>query len=103
MKAKSKCIFLFGYGRFDQQSETVSFILAKEFANNNTVYYIDYPFTTKDVFKSKQSQTYKVRKKAFKGVNNGIIETNIPNLKILIIPPLWSIHFLPEGKLYRKL
>jgi teichuronic acid biosynthesis glycosyltransferase TuaH len=103
MKAKSKCIFLFGYGRFDQQSETVSFILAKEFANNNTVYYIDYPFTTKDVFRSQQSQPHKVRKKAFKGVNNGIIETNMPNLKILIIPPLWSIHFLPEGKLYRKL
>jgi glycosyltransferase involved in cell wall biosynthesis len=104
MRAKSKCIFLFGYGRFDQQFESVSFILAKEFAkNNNRVYYIDYPFTTKDAFRSKGSEGYRIREKAFKGENNGIIDTSIPNLKIVVVPPLWSIHFLPEGKLYRML
>jgi glycosyltransferase involved in cell wall biosynthesis len=104
MKTKSKCIFIFGYGRFDQQFESVSFILAKEFAkNNNKVYYIDYPFTTRDALRAKGSENYEVRKKAFKGFNNGIIETNTPNLKILVVPPLWSVHFLPEGKIYRAL
>lgn len=104
MDAKNKCIFLFGYGRFDQQFESVSFILAKEFAkNNNKVYYIDYPFTSKDVLRSKNTESYKIREKAFKKKNRGIIETSFPNLKIVVIPPLWSIHFLPEGKLYRLL
>lgn len=104
MKAKSKCIFLFGYGRFDQQFESVSFILAKEFAkNNNKVYYIDYPFTAKDAFRSKQTEGYKKREKAFKGENNGIIGTELANLKIVVVPPLLSLHFLPEGKLYRLL
>jgi glycosyltransferase involved in cell wall biosynthesis len=104
MKAKSKCIFLFGYGRFDQQFESVSFILAKEFAkNNNKVYYIDYPFTAKDAFRSKQTEGYKKREKAFKGENNGIIGTELANLKIVVVPPLLSLHFLPEGKLYRRL
>lgn len=104
MKAINKCIFLFGYGRFDQQFESVSFILAREFAkNNNRVFYIDYPFTTKDALRAKNSESYKAREKAFKGINNGIIETEIPNLKILVVPPLWSIHFLPEGRLYRLL
>lgn len=104
MKTDSKCILLFGYGRFDQRFETVSYILAKELAKkNNKVYYIDYPFTTKDVIRSKKTESYRVREKAFKGDNNGIIETSIPNLKIVVLPPLWSIHFLPEGKLYRKL
>jgi glycosyltransferase involved in cell wall biosynthesis len=104
MKTKSKCIFIFGYGRFDQQFESVSFILAREFAkNNNKVYYIDYPFTTRDALRSKGSENYEVRKKAFKGLNNGIIETDTPNLKIVVVPPLWSVHFLPEGKIYRGL
>jgi teichuronic acid biosynthesis glycosyltransferase TuaH len=104
MKTKRKCIFLFGYGRFDQRFESVSFILAKEFAKNgNKVYYIDYPFTTKDAFRSRNSESYQIRKSAFKTKTYGILDTDVPNLKIIVIPPLWSIHFLPEGKLYRKL
>lgn len=104
MNQTNKCIFIFGYGRFDQQFESVSFILAREFAkNNNKVFYIDYPFTTKDALRAKNTDGYKLREKAFQGVNNGIIETMIPNLKILVVPPLWSLHFLPEGKLYRRL
>lgn len=103
MQVKNKCIFLFGYGRFDKVYESVSFILAKEFAKNNTVYYIDYPFTTRDVMRSKNTEQYRVRKDAFRGKNDGILETSNPNLKIVILPPLYSIHFLPEGKLYRML
>jgi len=104
MKTKSKCIFIFGYGRFDQQFESVSFILAREFAkNNNRVYYIDYPFTTKDAYQAKKSESYKIRELAFKRMNNGVIETDMPNFKIVVVPPLWSLHFLPEGKLYRLL
>lgn len=95
---------MFGYGRFDQQFESVSFILAKEFAkNNNTVYYLDYPFTTKDAWRARNTEAYRIREQAFKGVRNGVIDTELPNLKIVVVPPLWSIHFLPEGRLYRKL
>jgi glycosyltransferase involved in cell wall biosynthesis len=104
MQANNKTIFLFGFSRFDHQYESVSFILAKEFAkNNHTVYYIDYPFTSKDAIKLKQTEAYKVRKDAFAGKNDGIIKTSIPNLNILIVPPLYSLHFLPEGKIYRTL
>lgn len=104
MMKTSRCIFLFGYGRFDQQFESVSFILAKEFAkNNHQVYYIDYPYTTKDALRSKKTESYKRREDAFKGKNNCIIETGIPNLRIAVVPPLASIHFLPEGFIYRRL
>jgi hypothetical protein len=53
--------------------------------------------------RSKKTEQYKIRKEAFEGKNNGIIKTSNPNLKIVIVPPLYSIHFLPEGKLYRTL
>lgn len=104
MQATKKCIFLFGYGRFDLVYESVSYILAKEFAKKNyRVYYIDYPFTTKDAHRLKNSESYKIRQQAFKGENNGIIDTDLPNLKIVIVPPLLSLNFLPEGKIYRWL
>src|SRR6476620_3029739 len=104
MQANNKTIFLFVFSRFDHQYKSVSFILAKVFAkNNHTVYYIDYPFTSKDAIKLKQTEAYKVRKDAFAGKNDGIIKTSIPNLNILIVPPLYSLHFLPEGKIYRTL
>jgi teichuronic acid biosynthesis glycosyltransferase TuaH len=104
MRPTKKCIFIFGYGRFDQQFESVSFILAKEFAKNeHRVYYIDYPFTTKDTIRSKNSESYKIRAEAFEGKNNGILETEIKNLKIVVVPPLLSLHFLPEGTIYRML
>src|SRR5215208_3203978 len=103
MQVKNKCLFILGYGKFDQQFESVSFILAREFAkNNNTVYYIEYPFTFRDVMRLKKTRQYKIREEAFKGINYGIIETDLPNLKIVVVPPLLSIHFLPEGKLYRR-
>jgi len=104
MKTKSNCIFIFGYGRFDQQFESVSFILAREFAKNNkAVYYIDYPFTAKDAVRSRKTESFRLREKAFKKINNGLIETDMPNFKIVVVPPLWSLHFLPEGKIYRLL
>lgn len=104
MKTNSRCIFLLGFGKFDHPYETASFMLAKEFAkNNHRVYYIEYPFTVKDIHKLKNSDRYKIRKDAFMGKNDGIIETSDQNLKIVVIPPLLSIHFLPESKLYRRL
>lgn len=104
MKTDSKCIFILGFGKFDHPYETASFTLAKEFAkNNHKVYYIEYPFTIKDIYGLKKSNRYQVRKEAFRGKNNGILETPDKNLKIVIVPPLLSIHFLPEGKIYRRL
>lgn len=104
METEKKCIFLFGYGRIDKEYESVSLILAKELAKKgHKVYYIDYPFTTIDVLRLKKTDQYKLRKASFEGKNNGIIDTEDPNLKLVIVPPLLSIHFLPEGKLYRWL
>ncbi|HEU0109750.1 MAG TPA: glycosyltransferase [Flavisolibacter sp.] len=100
----SKCIFILGATRFDAQYESTSFILAKQFAkNNNTVYYIEYPYTSIDAIRLRNTPEFEKRKKAIAGENNGIIDINIPNLNIVVIPPLLSIHFLPEGRLYRWL
>jgi len=104
MQNTKKCIFILGATRFDSQYESTSYTLAKEFEKNgHTVYYIEYPYTWIDSYRLRSAPEFKKRKEYFKGKDHGIIRTEINNLSIVVIPPLPSIHFLPEGFIYRKL
>jgi teichuronic acid biosynthesis glycosyltransferase TuaH len=99
----SRCIIILGATRFDAQYESTSYNLAKEFAKTHTVYYIEYPFTIADKLKPKNKHQFQLRKAAIAGENEGVIGSGTANLNIVILPPLLSVHFLPEGRLYRKL
>jgi teichuronic acid biosynthesis glycosyltransferase TuaH len=102
MKQK-KSIFFFGITRFDAPVESTSYTLAKELAKNgNQVFYIEYPYTLADKIKQSKTSEFRLRKKALVE-NDGIIESGTPGLYIVALPTVLSIHFLPEGKLYRKL
>ena len=101
MELKNKTIFFLGTTKFDGKDQSTSFSIAKQLAKNNSVYYIDYPFTLKDYFIFKESDQIKFRKSYFSLFSNGVISTDDPNFKIVIIPPLLSINFLPEGPIYR--
>lgn len=98
---KNKHIFILGTAKFDAEVETTSFTIARHLAKENFVYYIDYPFTTRDCIRLRQTEAYKKRKPYFNTSSNGIIESAIPNLSIVISPPVYSINFLPEGKIFR--
>ena len=100
--SQQKCIFFFGITRFDAPVESTSYTLAKKLAENNQVYYIEYPFTFFDKLKYSQSAAFKLRIKSLSN-NKGIISSGIPNLYIVALPTVLSIHFLPEGQLYRRL
>jgi glycosyltransferase involved in cell wall biosynthesis len=102
MKLTEKHIIILGTAKFDGLYQSTSFTIAKHLAKNNFVYYVDYPFTWKDYFNLKGTDEFKRRQKKFSSSSDGIIETSIPNLKVVITPPVYSINFLPEGKLYRN-
>jgi teichuronic acid biosynthesis glycosyltransferase TuaH len=103
MALKGQTIFVMGISKFDGLYESTSFTTAKFLAKNNEVYYVDYPYTAKDYFKQRHDDAFKVRKDAFTSSAHCLLTTDIPNLKILILPPLLSINFLPENALYRML
>jgi teichuronic acid biosynthesis glycosyltransferase TuaH len=102
MEFKEKAIFILGIAKFDGQFESTSFTTAKYLAQFNDVYYVDYPYTLKDYLVGKDA-SFKTRKPYFSLSSDGLIETSIPRLKILIVPPLLSLNFLPEGFFYRFL
>lgn len=100
---KGKHIFILSTAKFDGPFESTSYTIAKHLAEHNQVYYVDYPFTWKDYFELKGTAQYKTRAPYFSFSSPGVIDTPIKNLSIVITPPLASINFLPEGKLYRFL
>ncbi|HEY0895879.1 MAG TPA: glycosyltransferase [Sphingobacteriaceae bacterium] len=103
MSARGKTIFILGAARFDSPVASTSFTLAKHLAQNNRVYYIDYPFTWRDQIALRHTKEFKTREKYFRRSSKPYFTTENPNLKVLIVPPVASINFLPEGRLYRFL
>lgn len=103
MSLQNKHIFILGTSKFDGSDQSTSYNTAKELAKNNQVYYIDYPITWKDYLKQRNSPQIKFRKPFFSPLSDGLTSSGIHNLNIIICPPVMSINFLPEGRLYRKL
>ncbi|MCF0055780.1 glycosyltransferase [Dyadobacter sp. CY356] len=101
MKLKGHQIIIFGLPRFDSLIESTNYITAKLLARENQVYYVDNPFTIKDYFLLRKSSEYKIRKDHISLWNTSLIDTDVPNLKIIIPPILFSINFLPEGLIFR--
>ncbi|OOQ60761.1 glycosyltransferase family protein [Mucilaginibacter pedocola] len=101
MSLTGKHIVVFSQMQFDNKLESTPYTMARLLAKDNYVWFVDRPFTWKDYFKFKDTDAYRVRKPHFFDAKNAIIQSDLPNLKIVICPPVPSINMLPEGKPYR--
>jgi teichuronic acid biosynthesis glycosyltransferase TuaH len=101
MSLKNQNIIIFSQMQFDGKLESTNYTMAKYLAKDNFVYYVDRPYTWRDYIQFKNTPGFNVRRPHFFSASNSIIETEIPNLKIIISPPVPSINILPEGKFYR--
>lgn len=87
--------------RHDWSLASSSFSLAKEFAKKSRVFYIDHPYSVKDLFsgankgkaRSKLSTIF-TRKNSYRSV------AGLPNLQAITLALTWPINFFPEGKIY---
>lgn len=103
MSLKNQNIIIFSQMQFDGKLESTNYTMAKHLAKDNFVYYVDRPYTWFDYVKFKNTPEFKTRRPHFFSAKNSIIQTEIPNLKIIISPPVPSINMLPEGKFYRMM
>ncbi|NCD70808.1 glycosyltransferase [Mucilaginibacter agri] len=101
MSLTNKTIVIFGNTRFDSAIQATSLFVARNLAKNNKVFFVDYPFTFKDYLTYRNSEELQVRKSKFPFSADGLINTDLPNFKVVICPPVVPINFLPEGKLFR--
>lgn len=101
MNLKGQNIVFFSLFRFDAEIESTSFALARQLALDNQVYYFDNPYTFKDLLKRRKTAEYRKRKGRFGLFADEPIVLPGNPVRIFILPVLLSIHFLPEGRLYR--
>ncbi|HLT41942.1 MAG TPA: glycosyltransferase [Sphingobacteriaceae bacterium] len=92
-----------GITKFDGAIESTSFNTAKFLAQENDVYYIDFPYTVKDYFSQSEDYQLNKRRRAFFSRQYCLLETDLERLKVLILPPLLSTNFLPENIIYRRI
>lgn len=103
MPLKNKVILFLGNTRFDSPIKATSLFIARNLAKHNQVYFIDYPFTWKDYFGKHNNDKLKNRRKKFSYFSDGLLDTDLPNFKIVITPPVIPINFLPEGSFFRMM
>ena len=104
MSIHGKQIVILSLFRFDNLLTSTGFTLAKHLSKDNTVFYFDNPFTYTDFVKQRNTPAGMLRRNYTTGKTDGIQAVDgFPNLKVILSPLLWPIHFLPEGKLYRLL
>lgn len=98
-------IICFSLSRWDSPISSPALALAKEFAKNNRVFYIDHPYSWKDYYTGKNTEAIQSRKKALMGGKD--IYSNPPslpsNLTIVTTKLTIPINFLPNGFLYKQL
>lgn len=98
-------IICFTLSRWDAEISSPSLSLAKVFARNNRVFYIDHPYSWKDYFKERKQQDVLRRKDALlHGKNIYTNPSNLPANLTVVTPELTlPINFLPAGPVYNAL
>lgn len=95
-------IIIFSLSRWDAPYSSPSFSLAKEFARNNNVFYIDHPYSLKDFIAKYETPPVRRRRAALlTGRNIYTKSASLPERLTMVTPMLTlPINFLPEGRLY---
>ena len=95
-------IILLGLFRWDGPYSSISIAMAKEFAKNNRVFYVNHPYTWRDYYTIlKTSDKAALRKKLRSDRNIYTTDRNVGENFLNVTPPLtYPINFLPKGKVY---
>jgi len=101
MAIKKTPVIIFSNMRYDSPIEATSLFIARNLAEDRLVYYVGYPYTIKDYINNKNSDAFLKLRKSFFNADDALIDTDIPNLKKLVLPLVASINFIPEGKIFR--
>lgn len=98
-------IICFTISRWDSTLSSPSLSLAKEFARNNRVFYVDHPFSWKDYWTLRNTNEVKIRKNALlHGKDIYSQPASLPsNITVVTTGITYPINFLPSGRLYDAL
>lgn len=102
MESKRKDIIMLSVSRWDQELSSASISMAKELSKNGRVFYIDHPFSLKDVIKGRKTDSIKRRLKALFFGTDIFTQVEPGNSNWIAVTPglTWPINWLPNGAVY---
>lgn len=98
-------VFMFGLTRSEFSLSSVSVAWAKEWAKTNRVFYIDRPYSLRDLATKINDESFRDKFSALFLGENIYREINFPTVSFTQVTPRITlpINFLPEGNLYNFL
>lgn len=95
-------VVIISMSRWDGDYSSTSWSLAKTFAKDRIVIYVDYPYTWTEYARKRNSLNVQRRKKALFGRGNGLVQLNqySSNLFALTPPLMFPVNWLPKGKAF---
>lgn len=98
-------IICFSLSRWDSNISSPAWSIAKELSKTHRVFYIDHPFSLKDLVSEYSTKAVRSRARHWLGGEDGILqpEKQFPNLHVIVPPITIPVNFLPPGKLYEQL
>ncbi|KXX70521.1 glycosyltransferase [Flammeovirga sp. SJP92] len=90
--------------RVDEQFGATSISLAKKWSRDRLVFYVDHPYTLKDLTNPAFAEQIKKRKELWKkGIHHFQPFDDYPNFINICPEPVFPINFLPPGLIYNQL
>lgn len=99
---RSNCTFIItALSRVDSEYSSTALSLADELSKSNKVFYINHPYTFKDLFKKVRSDE-RIRKMTWKLLLGQTVfeQTAQPNLTSVVVPFAFSINWMPAGSTF---
>jgi teichuronic acid biosynthesis glycosyltransferase TuaH len=97
-------IICLSLSRADAPISSPALALAKELSITNRVFFIEHPYTLKDVVKERRSPIVAGKKDALLfGKSVSRHQPGYPNLFVVVPPVMIPVNFLPSGGVYRML
>lgn len=98
-------IICFSLSRWDQAISSPAWSIAKELSKNHRVFFIDHPYTLKDVVREFTSSQVQRRRKSWFGNSSVYCEpiAGNENLFVVVPPVVLPVNFLPNNFLYQIL
>jgi glycosyltransferase involved in cell wall biosynthesis len=95
-------VVIFAFTRWDQQSSSATLSFAKEWSKSHRVFYVDKPYSLKDLLSSSTDQGIRKRYQTiFFGRNRFTnVETGFSNFTVLTPGIIFPVNFLPPGIIY---
>lgn len=95
-------VVIVSMSRWDGDYSSTSWSLAKTFAKDRTVVYVDYPYTWTEYIRKRNTANVKKRKKALFKRENGLeqLKQYSDNLYALTPPLMFPVNWLPKGKAF---